>query len=468
MSRLALAVLLAASATVAPKETVAQTEAVANGDPTPTDSTAASLVVPRISVRSAVVDSAAADPLDALDGYLGSLSLETDQDFLLEQLSISDAEIDSLIRIYEETGEVPGAVGSPPVWNFRGSVGSVRYNRVEGLNVMGDVSLAPPTRNPWSAFLRAGYGWASHEATWRGGFRTEFPRFAGHPGLEVTHARDVYAYGAGGLPGNSFLALTAGRDWDDYFLGEGFTVGLSLFPGPARVSLSWSGEDQESLPVESNFTLFGEGEFRPNPTIDDGASRRIMLGLDLGDSGFGRLAGNVRGTIAGHGLGGDFEYETVAADVVARRRLWFGDEVRVKVGGAIVTGEPPVQALYFLGGTSRLRGYDVNELPARQAAHLALDYKLGRNPLRWVPYLRRIRIQPVPFFDAAGIFETQTRDGTVVELDDARWRFSAGLGLQYNFLGIPGGGGQARFDITRRLDRDDDSWTYRLGFTIER
>ena len=35
-------------------------------------------------------------------------------------------------------------------------------------------------------------------------------------------------------------------------------------------------------------------------------------------------------------------------------------------------------------------------------------------------------------------------------------------------LGIPGGAGQIRLDVARRLDRADDAWTYRLGFTIER
>jgi hypothetical protein len=47
-------------------------------------------------------------------------------------------------------------------------------------------------------------------------------------------------------------------------------------------------------------------------------------------------------------------------------------------------------------------------------------------------------------------------------------RFAAGLGVQRNVLGLPGGGGQLRLDIARRLDRADDAWTFRLGITAER
>jgi hypothetical protein len=55
-----------------------------------------------------------------------------------------------------------------------------------------------------------------------------------------------------------------------------------------------------------------------------------------------------------------------------------------------------------------------------------------------------------------------------VELDPVEWKFATGLGLQYDALGIPGGTGQARLDVGRRLDRERDPWTYRFGFTIDR
>ena len=128
----------------------------------------------------------------------------------------------------------------------------------------------------------------------------------------------------------------------------------------------------------------------------------------------------------------------------------------------------PYQALHFLGGPRRLRGYAVNELPTRRSAHFSVDYAIGTNPLGWLPYVYRLRIQPVPFADGAMILETQTRAGERLEPDSPLWRFDVGLGLQYNVLGIPGGSGQVRLDIARRLDRAADNMTYRLGFTVAR
>jgi hypothetical protein len=108
------------------------------------------------------------------------------------------------------------------------------------------------------------------------------------------------------------------------------------------------------------------------------------------------------------------------------------------------------------------------EYTTREFGHARFDYEVGWDPFRWVPYARKLHIQPVFFGDAAAILEAQSRDGTPVELDSPEWKFATGVGLQYNVLGIPGGGGQIRFDIARRLDRDDHAMTYRLRFTLQK
>ncbi|HMB68292.1 MAG TPA: hypothetical protein VKU85_03240, partial [bacterium] len=73
-----------------------------------------------------------------------------------------------------------------------------------------------------------------------------------------------------------------------------------------------------------------------------------------------------------------------------------------------------------------------------------------------------------PFADAGALFERQRPDGSVVSPDRPEWLFAVGVGLQYNAFGIPGGAGQVRLDVARRLDRADDTVTYRMGFTLER
>lgn len=408
------------------------------------------------------------EPKDALSGYLGTLHTRTDDEFLLRELSISDAEVDSLIRVYEETGETPAGLVSAR-WDADVSLGGFRYNRVEGANVMGDARVTAPTPRLLQAFGRAGYGWASAEPTWHGGLRVGVPLLPGTAVLEITHARDVLAYGSGGVPGNSVLALMAGRDQDDYFLAEGPSISLDASPGPLRCGVTWRREDQESLRNETDFTLFDEGSrFRVNPPIRPGRSSRVELSVGAGSLADGRWATELIGTTAGRGLGGDFDFEKLTLELRTRWPLWLGDVLRIALEGGNVTGDAPYQSLYFLGGTRRLRGYDVNEFPTRRSGHLAVDYALGTNPLRWVPYVRRFRVQPVPFFDGAAILESQTPGGERIEPDSPVWRFDAGLALQYNVFGIPGRSGLLRLDIARRLDRDDDNMTYRLGFTLER
>ncbi|MBZ0267902.1 outer membrane protein assembly factor, partial [bacterium] len=187
-----------------------------------------------------------------------------------------------------------------------------------------------------------------------------------------------------------------------------------------------------------------------------------------GDEAEGAWAIEARGATAGGALGGDFDYGSGGGSATIRRRIWLGDEPKLRLDGGFVTGDAPYQSLYFLGGAQRLRGYGVNEFPTRGAVHAALDYKLGKNPLRLLPFLHRLKIQPVPFADAAAIFATQGPDGQRVALDTPEWRFDAGVGLQYNVLGIPGGSGQVRLDFAWRLDRGEDRGTTRFGFTIER
>jgi hypothetical protein len=401
--------------------------------------------------------SAAADSTAPLDRYLERLEGRTPVVVPVDRFPTA-AEIDSVLAHWTP-GQEPGPPPEPH-WRLRAGLSEVRFNRVEGANVLPDASLLSPGGGA-ELFARAGFGWSSREEVWRGGVRLG--------PLTATHAREIYSYGSGGMPGNSLLALTAGKDWNDWYRGRGWTADLDLRAGRFAVRLGGSAQDQESLANATDFTLFErDGAFRPNPPIDDGSVRWAHVAVSTGDADEDRLSAGVVAAVAGGGLGGDFSFHRYRGEVVARQRLWLGDEVKARLTGGAIGGDPPFQSLLHLGGTRTLRGYDVNEFPATRYAHLSLDYKLGTNVLDLVPFVRRFRLQPVPFLDAAGIFRLQERDGSRAVPEDPLWRFSTGLGLQYNVLGIPGGKGQARLEVARRLDRGDDATTYRLGFTFER
>jgi hypothetical protein len=428
-----------------------------------------------IVIRRPGADStrAGADSTAAIDGYLDELADRRRSDFALEALSVSDAEVDSLLRAYAATGRgLPaGATSSAPAgWELGWEIAALRYNRAEGVNVMPAATVRAPTDRELLAAARVGYAWAAEEPTWRGELVSELSRRVGRPTVTLTHERDVFAYGAGGLPGNSLLALTVAEDYNDYYLGEGWSAALSFVPGPLALDFSVGEEKQESIGNNATFALFEDGKtkFRPNPGIDDGTVRSFAIRAAAGDATYGRLAGNAAWTRAGYGLGGDWDYDTVRGEILGRQPLWLGDEVKVRLVGAVATGDTPYQATHQVGGTRLLRGYDINEFQARQVAVASVDYKIGTNLLQWLPYLRAIRVQFVPYFDAAALFAEQERDGTVVKPARADWRMAAGVGFQHNLLGIPGGTGQVRLDLTRRLDRGSDNLTWRLGFTWER
>ncbi len=414
---------------------------------------------------NAGADSIASDPLVE---YLGELELRTDESFGLEALTISDAEVDSLMRVWEGSGESPYDP-VPQKWDLDFDVSAVRYNRVEGLNVMPGFQLDAPSRPALTLFGSFGWGWAADEATWRAGIRARLGNGGGRPTFELAHARDVYSYGSGSFLGNTIAALFFGRDYGDYFRGEGWSASLQSRPEPFRIGLSYRRERQESVTPATDFSLFErESHFRANPAIDPGKARLVEIDLGYGEPRTSRFAASLLGSVAGGELGGDFRYESLAARVVGRRGLWFGDLATLDLRAGQVTGDAPFQALHHLGGFQTLRGYEVNEFPARRFAHARLDYTIGTDLLGHVPYLRVLRFQAVPFADAAAIFETQAPDGGTRELDDPDVRSSAGIGLQRNLLGIPGGVGELRLDIARRLDRDGDDWTYRLLLTQKR
>lgn len=444
----------------------------ADGEPLPADSTA--------SLDSAAIDSTAAPtpatppvaaPVDPLQLYLRQLSDSTRSSFrdpALEALSISDASVDSLLRAYEETGDAPEDRG-PREWKIKLGVAGARYNRVEGLNIMPEATIHAPSPRPLELNGRVGYGWSAKEFTGGAEARFEAARHPGHPTLHAGWAREVYAYGSGIAGGNTLTALMLGKDYGDYFRGEGWTAGAEISPEEFDIDVTMRAEKQESLANAAAYTVFkGDDAFRLNPSIDDGDLRLLEASARWSDRPASPWTARLTAGLAGRGLGGDFEYETARAEVVMRKRLWLGDRLIAAVAGGWVGDGTPFQALHHLGGFETLRGYDVNEFAARTFSHVRLDYEFGTNPFGWAPYLRRFRIQPVAFFDGASVFEEQLRDGTARDLDEPFVKFSSGLGLQLNLLGIPGGGGQLRFDVARRLDRGEDNMTYRARIVLRR
>ncbi|HET9887678.1 MAG TPA: hypothetical protein VFR10_09200, partial [bacterium] len=166
---------------------------------------------------------------DPLQLYMKTLSDSTEASFndsALESLSISDAEVDSLIRLYEVTGHTPQRTVDK--WRFELGLSGVRYNRVEGINIIPQLTVRPPTPQPVDVTGRLGYGWSSKDLTGSVEGHVQLaPGFA-RPTLHGSWASDVYSFGSGIVAGNSLTALMLGEDYSDYFRGEGWDAGVQF------------------------------------------------------------------------------------------------------------------------------------------------------------------------------------------------------------------------------------------------
>ena len=397
-------------------------------------------------------------------------STDEPTDPILEALSISDAEVDSLIRAAQELEEprTPALRFAVGPWRGQAELGGLRYNRVEGLNVMPELTLTAPTARTVQAFALVGYGWAAAEPTWQTGLRVRLAPRAGAPVFEVSHLRDVRAYGSSGPPGNTLTALLFGKDYGDYLAARGVAAGVTAGPGLFWVRLAYRYERHESLRKRTDFALFvPDNTFRANPPVDQLHVGLAELEIQWQDVRTSSAGAQLEAIAARPDLGSDIAYETLLLTLAARKGLWFGDELTARTSGGIANGDVPRQAAHNLGGFGTLRGYGINEIPALRFAHLRFDYAVNSDLFAVVPFVRRLGLRPIPFADAAAVLATRAPDGTEVTLSPAAWKFAAGVGLKATALRIRGGTGQFHFDIARRLDRSDDSMTYRVLITVE-
>lgn len=415
---------------------------------------------------------APADSADAaFDAWLSRLSAAEDARVEAFAGSPDAVAADSLFAGWLRTGEAAPAepAGSARRVAIESGLASLRYDRVGGANLTVEGAAAATVPGRPELFARTGWAWAAHEATGRGGLRLRGRAAGGSWNAAGTWGREMVSYGSGGMPGNTIAALVAAEDWADYLREEGWRADVSWRRGPVRVGGGWSALRQTSLRTRADFALLAEAsDFRANPRIDAGRLRRAGVEAIVGDVERGTAQGTLRFATAGRGLGGDFSYDAFDAELAARRRLPFGDEVRVRLGGGVVSEAAPLQALPFAGGTRVLRGYGINEFAAPRLAHLSVDWTLGTNLLKALPGLGRLRLQFAPFADAAALFAVRGPNAVVESPERPRWRFSTGLGIQHNLLGIPGRAGQIRVDAARRLDRAEDAWTLRAGLTTSR
>jgi hypothetical protein len=339
------------------------------------------------------------------------------------------------------------------------------YNRVEG-PVIG---LAPTLTLPAlsGAELRAEAAWATSSEKFRHLESLTLPLLARPraPVVEAGYADRVVPYGSNRPTANSLRALVGSADEQDYLHRRGGWGELRWSGSPlGDAALRYEAARERSIKAHTDFAVFGPDRLMAfNAPVDEGIDRAATAELDLGSLVENRRSLRLAHRVAGGSLGGDFTYTRFEAAAACRRFLPGSFEAVIDAGYTRVGGDAPVQRLADVGGLSTVRGFDRRSRVGREAltarVELLVPYDLFG--LTGIPFLRKARLQFVPWADAGRVWDEATCGcGAAPE----PWLISAGLGLQY-YLGPFGKGSYLRLDTAAPLgpDRPDDVRFY-LGF----
>jgi len=238
----------------------------------------------------------------------------------------------------------------------------MRFNRVEGLSLgaQGVRPLDTPF-GPADARVVGRFGTADVEPSleldlrWDG-VRREFRVEAYHKLAAVDQGGRHLGFG------NSIIALLFGRDDGEYYRASGARITLEP-ASDRRASWTWTlyGEHQEGVERNTNVSLprlFDGGHaFRENieGAQADQFGTRMTLRPYWGSERTGLQVGT---EISVQGEVGDYQF--VRADAAFRTAFSFTPKLRsaFEVAGGTSWGDVPAQRLWYLGGSSSLRGYD--------------------------------------------------------------------------------------------------------------
>ena len=167
---------------------------------------------------------------------------------------------------------------------------------------------------------------------------------------------------------------------------------------------------------------------------------------------------------AGDGLGGNFTFDRLLADIRRYQPLGFGEgiDLRIRVGTA--HGQLPWQRTFHLGGISTLRGFpyktypDGRQNPGGNRMVLAqVEYRMGESEIPDALGLWIINFfNFILFFDAGWVMDVGPDVGLFQGFDDLTWsslKTDVGIALSNR-------SGNVRFEVARRLDTGHKPFTF--------
>lgn len=279
----------------------------------------------------------------------------------------------------------------PRPGRYHGAQLGLDYNRVDGLRLGLRYQMQVPEPMAPRIGARLEYAFGRERTLY--GFQLEQPLV--RPGRIAFGASLVRCTDHNALQQvddieNTLAMLLWRNDYRDYFERDGFGAYLSwAVPDFSTVSIHLRRDEYRSLPLEGGTpSWFHQSRpLRPNPAVDDGETHSALLRFERAahssrhaHAGFHHWIELER---AGAGLGGDFTYVRVLADLRGVVRLSPTTTLMLRVaGGHTASGTLPVQKEFPLGGVDVLRAHAFGQFRGDQMALAQAEYTVGLWRLR--------------------------------------------------------------------------------------
>jgi len=353
----------------------------------------------------------------------------------------------------------------------------VRFNRVEGLFLGGQIKTDSLLTPHTSISGGAGYGFSDHVWKWE---MAVSQRLLLRPSITVgvgvyrslAHRPDADFYGDFDI---SIGSLFDKNDYRDYYLASGWRGSVTVQPLRwFSGELMYESEKEKSLSNSTGFSFFSRGSlYRVNPPIHEGMLRSLVASLELRDFlGRGFISGTIvrpnqllslRIEHSSSRLGSDFDFTRYSFEVSFQQStfltgLLFAPRLSVQIRGGTGDGVLPPQRLFDLesrySGTAPfgvLRAGRVKEFSGDRYVSAVAEHNFRSLPFHWlgINFLEKAGIELIL---TGGIARTWISGTTgnqlpfVVRATDG-WYKEAGFGIS-RILGL------IRADFTWRLGRD--------------
>jgi Surface antigen variable number repeat/Omp85 superfamily domain len=221
----------------------------------------------------------------------------------------------------------------------------------------------------------------------------------------------------------SLAAIGPRRSYRDYYRRRGLQITSAYRVHPnVEILAAWRGERQESLRVESDFSLWNDDEaFRPNLAVKDGRLNAIVIGAAIDGEEFDReslestyrrhqldslFGERVREPDGDHdmsrrwhidwtseistpdALGSDFDFRRHILAARAELPLSAYQDFNARAIAGRSGGVLPPQRQFAIGGIGSVHGYGFKEQVGDSLALFNLEYSLGeRTGLRGIGFL---------------------------------------------------------------------------------